>query len=103
YIDTFLLSCRVIGRGIESALLAYIAAETSKRGAARLLGQYIPSARNQLAADFYLRHGFTPLPDAPPDLAQDGAITYEFDLRAALPEKPSWIPLEDSLHATANA
>jgi FkbH-like protein len=59
-IDTFLLSCRVIGRGVESALLAQLAACIVKRGGVCLTGEYRPTAKNQLVADFYPRHGFQP-------------------------------------------
>jgi len=57
-IDTFLLSCRVVGRGAETALLAQLAGCVRARGGAELTGEYVPSARNGLVADFYPRHGF---------------------------------------------
>lgn len=59
-IDTFLLSCRVIGRGAETALLAELASRVVARGATELVGEYLPTGRNELAADFYARHGFAP-------------------------------------------
>ncbi len=87
-IDTFLLSCRVIGRGIESMLLWQIARQAKADGAARLAGEYISSAKNQLCKDFYASHGFE-------RLASDGAgaVRYGFDLNKGLPEKPHWIKL----------
>jgi FkbH-like protein len=59
-IDTFLLSCRVIGRGAETALLAQLAACVKERGgdSGNLIGEYIPSARNGQVKDFYPAHGF---------------------------------------------
>lgn len=57
-IDTFLLSCRVIGRGVESALLAQLSAVVKAQGGEKLLGEYLPSAKNGIVADFYPRHGF---------------------------------------------
>jgi predicted enzyme involved in methoxymalonyl-ACP biosynthesis len=61
-IDTFLLSCRVIGRGAETALLAQLTACVRARGGdgGSLVGEYILSARNGLVGDFYPRHGFMP-------------------------------------------
>src|SRR5207249_6689888 len=41
YLDTFLLSCRVIGRGIESALLAYVAEEARDRKSTRLNSSHV--------------------------------------------------------------
>ena len=58
HIDTCLMSCRVIGRGIETALLARVAADAAAGGVRELSGEYIRSAKNALAADFYPRHGF---------------------------------------------
>jgi predicted enzyme involved in methoxymalonyl-ACP biosynthesis len=59
-IDTFLLSCRVIGRQAETALLAQLAACVAQRGGTKLLGEFLATPRNGLVADFYPRHGFAP-------------------------------------------
>ncbi|HAT71614.1 MAG TPA: hypothetical protein DCS63_02230 [Elusimicrobia bacterium] len=58
-IETFLLSCRVIGRTVETALLAFIQADAVKAGAERLIGRYLPTDRNGVAKDFYKNNGFT--------------------------------------------
>ncbi len=58
-IDTFLLSCRVLGRSIESAVLAYAVKLARQVHASRMRGRYIPTAKNGLVRDFYQRHGFT--------------------------------------------
>lgn len=60
HIDTFLMSCRVMGRGVEDAFLSYLA-ECAVTEGGRLLGEYIPSARNQIVKDFYTQHGFRPI------------------------------------------
>ena len=57
-IDTFLLSCRVIGRGVETALLAQLAASVKARGGEEIVGEYLPTAKNGLVGDFYPQHGF---------------------------------------------
>jgi FkbH-like protein len=57
-IHTFLLSCRVIGRGAETALLAQLLARVQARGGAEIIGEYRPTPKNSLVADFYPRHGF---------------------------------------------
>jgi FkbH-like protein len=61
-IDTLLLSCRVIGRGAETALLAELTASIRARGgeSGELVGEYVPSARNGQVRDFYPKHGFMP-------------------------------------------
>jgi FkbH-like protein len=58
-IDTFLLSCRIIGRRVEETLLAYVINEAKKEGANLLYGEFITSRKNKPAKDFYNRNGFT--------------------------------------------
>ena len=58
-IDTFLLSCRVIGRGAEVALLADLARRMSAR-AEVLIGEFVPTAMITQVADFFPRHDFAP-------------------------------------------
>ena len=57
-IDTLLLSCRVIGRGIEQYMVATILDVCRDRGAETLVGEFLPTAKNQPAADLYSRLGF---------------------------------------------
>ena len=59
-IDTFLLSCRVIGRGIEDCLLKDCELLARARGACRIIGHYIPTAKNPQVASFYTTRGFKP-------------------------------------------
>jgi FkbH-like protein len=60
-IEAFLLSCRVIGRGAETALLSFLAAWARERGLRALDGEFIPTPKNAPAADCYSRHGFVPV------------------------------------------
>jgi FkbH-like protein len=95
-IDSFLLSCRVIGRGIETALLSEIASRARHAGARTLLGEYIPSKKNSLCANFYTVHGFTPAGSGNP--AEPDSVSYEFDLLAGSVESPAWLSLEGTEH-----
>jgi FkbH-like protein len=58
-IDTWLMSCRVLGRQVESASLNLIVAEARRLGARRLIGEYLPSAKNGMVKDHYTKLGFT--------------------------------------------
>lgn len=58
-IDTWLMSCRVLGRQVEPTTLNLIAAEAKKLGAKRLVGEYIPTKKNGMVKDHYARLGFT--------------------------------------------
>jgi FkbH-like protein len=57
-LDTLLLSCRVLGRGVETALLVLLAAEAGSLGAETLNASFIPTKKNAPAATFLPDHGF---------------------------------------------
>lgn len=57
-IETLLLSCRIIGRRVEDVMLAQIAAQAKKVGVKKLVGEFIATAKNAPAKDFYKKHGF---------------------------------------------
>ena len=84
-IDTFLLSCRVIGRTVETALLATIAEQGRMKGCQRLVGRFLPTKKNAPAREFYPSHGFTRAPD------RDGGSRWEFDLGRGQIASPPWI------------
>jgi FkbH-like protein len=58
HIDTLLLSCRVIGRTIETAFLSFLTDFARSRGAARMEGWFLPTKKNGPAREFYPTHGF---------------------------------------------
>ena len=80
-LDTFLMSCRVIGKSVESALLARVAADARASGAVRLIGEFIDSGRNQVASTFLSGHGFE----------QGGDGRWERRLAEPGPAWPEWI------------
>lgn len=57
-IEVLLLSCRVIGRTVETALLSFLADRARERGCERLEGWFLPTKKNPPAAQFYSQHGF---------------------------------------------
>jgi FkbH-like protein len=91
-IDSLLLSCRVIGRGIESALLAHVGEQALRSGAKRLVGEYIATKKNAPCADFYADHGFTRF--VPPEGISTDSVFYELDLTCSVPASPKWITVE---------
>jgi FkbH-like protein len=58
-LDTVLMSCRVLSRGIETTLIATLASEAGEAGAKALVGRYVPTLKNPLVADLYPSHGFS--------------------------------------------
>jgi FkbH-like protein len=57
-IDTFLLSCRVIGRKLESILLYYLCKLVKGKKGVILYGEYIPTSKNNLINDFFIKFNF---------------------------------------------
>jgi FkbH-like protein len=57
-VDTLLMSCRVMGRQVEDAFLAYLGELARQRGALRLRGVFRPTAKNQPVHRFYAERGF---------------------------------------------
>lgn len=84
-IDTFLLSCRVLGRGVEDAFLAHMMAVAQAQGSTRITGEYIATLKNMQVADFYGRHAF--------EVRNPHALTREWDLSLQTIRifAPTWI------------
>jgi predicted enzyme involved in methoxymalonyl-ACP biosynthesis len=57
-IDTWLMSCRVLGRKVEHVVLREILEHARAAGIRRLLGTYRPTERNKLVVDHYQKLGF---------------------------------------------
>ena len=95
-IDTFLLSCRVMGRTVENAFLGYITTIIRRWGARKLLGEYRPTAKNAPVAGFYGACGFQMLQE------DSTGQLWELDLDRQMIAIPEWFDLsasEDKIHA----
>jgi len=58
FIDTWIMSCRVLKRGVEQFALNQIVGFAKKSSFKRLIGEYIPTSKNGLVKDHYLNLGF---------------------------------------------
>jgi FkbH-like protein len=87
-VDTFLLSCRVIGRTVETALLAHIAKSAAERGCKRLAGWFLPTKKNAPARDFYQQHGFQR------QESNGTGSLWVLDLNGSRLHSPEWIKLK---------
>lgn len=74
-IDTLLLSCRILGKGIEEAFVKTVLNLMRLDGVRKVTADYLPTARNGQTADFYDRMGLTCA-----CTGDDGAKHYELDL-----------------------
>ena len=58
FVDTFLMSCRVLKRGMEEFIINKIVRTAKERGFARVEGEYLPTRKNAMVARLYAQHGF---------------------------------------------
>jgi FkbH-like protein len=57
-IDTWVMSCRVLSRGMEEFICLAMISIAKDRGCKKILGRYVPSKKNQLVAGLYEKLGF---------------------------------------------
>lgn len=86
-IDTFLLSCRVIGRTVETAFLSFLAENARKHGVRKLQGWFFPTKKNAPARDFYKGHGFVPVEQT------EAGTLWSLDLAEQPLPCPEWVKL----------
>jgi len=84
-IESLLMSCRVMGLGVETAFLHRICADAAERSVPRLVGEYVPTRKNVPVKSFYGDHGFTLASEA------DGRQDWMLDVAARPVPMPSWI------------
>jgi FkbH-like protein len=71
FIDTWVMSCRVLKRGVEYLVLNDLAATAARRGTKRIVGEFCPTRKNALVKDHYQNLGFSD--------AGDGLWTLEIE------------------------
>jgi FkbH-like protein len=57
-IRDWLMSCRVLARGVEQFIMNQVVALAVRLGANRVVGEYIPTAKNGMVRDFFQQFGF---------------------------------------------
>lgn len=77
-IDSFLLSCRVLGKGVEDAFIKSVLRILREDGAKNIDASYIPSPKNNQVKDYYERCGFSCY-----EIEPNGTKHYNMDLRTA--------------------
>ncbi|MEU8061443.1 HAD-IIIC family phosphatase [Microbispora bryophytorum] len=78
------LSCRVLGRGVELATAAWLVERARRAGAELIESRYVPSQKNGVAADFWSRAGFT----------GDGTV-FTVNPGSAADVMPGWITFHE--------
>jgi FkbH-like protein len=85
-IDTWLMSCRVLKRGVEQHVLNHLVERARERGLRTLRGVYIASAKNGMVTDHYETLGFRRIA-----AANDGCTHWELDLADGWQPLPTFI------------
>lgn len=88
-IDTWLMSCRVLGRCVEQAVLAEILFRARAAGISTLEGLYIPTERNEMVREHYAKLGFTRI-----DGGSDGSSRWELKTDAEVGDVPMTVVRE---------
>lgn len=87
-IDTFLLSCRALGRGVEDAFLSQSLRLAKARGASAVVGEYYATGKNAQVSDFFASRGFEEIWGG--DRGADRR--FRFDLSRPVPPEPKYFP-----------
>jgi FkbH-like protein len=78
HVDTWLMSCRVLGRRVEDAVLQELLLRARRRGVDRIVGIYHPTERNKLVEDHYAKLGFALV-----ERQQDGTTVWQLSVAEA--------------------
>lgn len=84
-VDTWVISCRVLGRGLEAATLSVLREEAQRMGRSSVVGLYIPTRRNAAAKSTYSDAGFTRLPIDASYESAEGEEWWRLDVTTGLP------------------
>lgn len=80
--DTFLLSCRVLGRDVEKAFLNQALCLAQKKGCTSVIGEYYPTPKNVQVKDFYLSQGFKMI-----EADDKNVLRFQYPLNKAISRK----------------
>jgi FkbH-like protein len=92
HIDAWVMSCRVLSRGMEDFIIDELCRVALRRGCQSIIGQYIPTRKNALVASLYERLGFEAIASE-----SDGSITWRFnDLEGRLARVNHYITRQEN-------
>lgn len=75
HLELWLMSCRVLKRDMEFAMMDQLVAACQERGISRIFGYYYPTAKNGMVREFYALQGFTKISED-----ADGNTVWQFDI-----------------------
>ena len=96
-VDTWLMSCRVLGRGVEIATMSAVTEAARALGFTRVIGEHIATDRNEPARDAYGRSGFTVDAVDTADPADPARTTWVFDLTSDAVPDPGHVTIRQAI------
>lgn len=82
HIDLWLMSCRVLKRDMEFAMMDELVKKAAARGVKTIYGYYYPTAKNKMVKDFYLLQGFGKIAED-----ADGNATFKLEISEGYEDK----------------
>lgn len=95
-VDTWIMSCRVLGRRIEELMIGLLMDAARSRGLDRIRGRYIPTAKNGLVKDLYSRLGFESRAGG-----TGGETVWEYNLKTQPGVRNTFVRLESEVETLA--
>ena len=80
-IDLWLMSCRVLKRGMEQAMLDVLVQQATATECTEILGEYLPTKKNKMVAGLYESFGFTKVRED-----ADGRTVWRLELKGYVPQ-----------------
>jgi len=90
-ITEWLMSCRVLGRRVEEAVLDWLVKTARQRNKSRVVGRFVPTAKNMMVKGHYERLGFTLMSE------HDGTSVWQLSVAGYQGRKPPIMISENSL------
>lgn len=90
HIELWLMSCRVLKRDMEFAMMDRLTEECKKRGITHIYGYYYPTAKNKMVENFYGLQGFTLK-----NRDDEGNAEWEYEIPASYENKNRYIEITE--------
>ena len=89
HIDLWIMSCRVLKRDMEFAMMDRLVEESRKAGIKRILGYYYPTAKNKMVENFYGLQGFGKIKED-----EEGNTVWLYEIPEIYEKKNKYIEVE---------
>ncbi len=90
HVDLWIMSCRVLKRDMEYAMMDALVKHCQFRGVKKIVGHYYPTAKNGMVREFYALQGFTKVSED-----EQGNTDWEYELTGEYKNKNKVIQVEE--------